>query len=212
MASPIDALQNAARLKASPSTANTANYDDIFAGPAAGHVPSAFEQRSNEANMENAATSLGAGSAITGLRHAADESRLQGINDELGQEAELSSGRPGRIAGLQAGIKNTVGDQLSEGSARRSFLPWAEDVHQRDEATSLAHENARYGAPAEAKAVGDIGAARVGAQGRIDAANAAHTGDPQRQFANMINEYIAKNGAPPTPEIAALLKSFIGLK
>jgi hypothetical protein len=41
-------FNNAQLLKQSPSSANMANYDDIFAGPAEGHVPTAWEQFSGD--------------------------------------------------------------------------------------------------------------------------------------------------------------------
>jgi hypothetical protein len=43
-------------------------YGDVFAGPAAGHVPTAWEQFSGDRNADAAETAMGAGPAIDALR------------------------------------------------------------------------------------------------------------------------------------------------
>jgi hypothetical protein len=150
-------FNNAQLLKQSPSSANMANYDDIFAGPAEGHVPTAWEQFSGDRNADAAETAMGAGPAIDALRHAMDDQRLQqsaNVRAKLddNQMVEDDFNANGLNRGMaHANVQNQVGDVLSEGKARRGFLPWAQQESEQNMNDVLATSDARYGEPARAK-------------------------------------------------------------
>ncbi len=220
MPSPLDALQNAQMLRQSPSRANMANYDDIFAGPAEGHVPSAWEQQSGDENANRAETALGAGPAIDALRHAMDEQRMQGSADlqsglDDQQTIENDFNANGLNRGLaHANVQGQVGDVLSEAKARREFLPWGQAASEQNDAQAQAIADARYGQPARIKAYGDVQAAQAGAQGRIGAAQAAH-GNPMEALYKAFDEWAAiksKKGEIATPDDFAHFKQTYGIQ
>lgn len=209
----LDALQNAARLKASPMQSNFGQYDEVFAPAGGGHAPAAWEQFSGHQNADNAATALGGGPAIQALRHAADAQRLGDIDDQLGAEADLSSGRPQHIAGMQAEMGADLADFTSERGAARSFLPNATDAQYRDTESAQDLAQTRYVDPAVYKAQGDEQAARIGASGRVGAVQARNQGDGLRGLYNALNTIMSANGGkPPTPEQVAQLKASFGLQ
>lgn len=208
----LDALTNAARLRNSPGQSNMANYADIFAGPAAGHVPSAHEQFTGDLNADNAATELGAGPAISALRHAFDNQRLQQVDSQLGEEADLSSGRPQHIATMQHTAGNALADMDSEAAAGRHFLPFQSQLDERDTADALQTAQARYVLPAQLKAQGDANAATITAKGRVDAAGARDHSLPMRGLMDALTAIINKTGHAPDDQTLATLRTQFGVK
>lgn len=197
MALSLDALANAARLKNSSSMANVAQF---FPGMAEGHVPSAHEQVTGDANAETAATELGGGPAIAALRHAADAARLAHLDSELGTEADLGSGRPQHIAGMQHANANTLAALDSEAEAGREYLPFAQQLHDRGIHELDQKLTNQYVLPAQLKAQGDVQAATIDAQGRVQAAQAPQAGLPMRGLLSALTAIIQKTGAPPTDD------------
>lgn len=195
------------------------NYDDIFAGPAEGHVPTAWEQQSGDANANNAETALGAGPAIDALRHAADEQRLQGSADvqaglDDDQLVENDFNANGLNRGMNhANVQNQIGDVNSEAKARRGFLPYATAADERDTESAASLADARYGQPARIKAAGDVNAATMNASGRIGAAKAAHAPlDPISALRQAVMDRF-KAGYPVDPnDLAKLQQGLSGIK
>jgi hypothetical protein len=207
-------FNNAQLLKQSPSSANMANYDDIFAGPAEGHVPTAWEQFSGDRNADAAETAMGAGPAIDALRHAMDDQRLQqsaNVRAKLddNQMVEDDFNANGLNRGMaHANVQNQVGDVLSEGKARRGFLPWAQQESEQNMNDVLATSDARYGEPARARAFGDMQTAKITGDSRVEAARVAHApiSDPIEAFkAALLKRFEA--GYPITKEDIAQLQT-----
>jgi hypothetical protein len=193
----MQALNSAQLLKNSPSSANMANYADIFDGPAEGHVPTAWEQQSGDANADRAETALGAGPAIDALRRAMDEQRLQGSADVRAgladnQLVEDDFNANGLNRGMaHANVANEIGDVNSEAKARRGFLPWGQAQNERDTENAFGLADARYAQPARTRAQGDVASAQIGAQGRIGAAQATH-GNPVEALQKALHEMLAQ--------------------
>lgn len=205
-------LESAAVLRNSPAASNFDQYDDVFAPPAEGHVPSAWEQATGDVVRNAAETTLGAGPAIDALRRVADERRLQTTNDLLASDADMEA------HGLQreltrAGIENQVGDVMGEGKARRGFLPWAQEANQRDMAARLQQLQLQYMAGPQIAAQGHVAAAQAEAQGRVDAAKALHTPlDPIEALRAAVLKRF-QSGFPVDPsEIASLQTGFSSIK
>lgn len=166
--------QSADAMSALPSITNVGKDYAPFDITSGGHVPSAWEQAGNDEARDMASTALGASPAIQALRHAADERRLQAHEDEYAHEVDLAGGGPARIASMESGIENQQGDILSEGHARRQFLPYASELNARDAAAKQHALELQYIAGPQIKAQSDVDVARIGAQGHVEAARAAH--------------------------------------
>lgn len=201
----INALASAALLKQSPGRSNMSNYEDIFAGPSAGHVPSAHEQMTGDANSDMAATALGAGPAFHALQAAFDQQRLQDQESSLNLEDDLRGGRPQRIAGMQHAASNDLADMDSEAAAGRERLPNASLLHERN-VNELTNQNSlRYLLPAQVEAEGRLGAARTTAQGRVDASTA---GLAQKGLQAALLEMLQSGKVPSQDEVTALKQRF----
>lgn len=206
---PTDILANMARLKSSPSSANMANYDDIFAGPAAGHVPTAFEQQTGDANADAAETAMGAGPAIDALRHVSDEQRRQTASNLDAADEDFQ--QHGLERGLaHSNVRNQVADIDSEAAAHRGFLPWAESANFRDTNNARELAQTRYLLPAEIQAQGNVQGHVAEAQGRIGAAQTATQSLPQRGLMDALSAFIEKNGHMPDDAIITRLQQLYG--
>jgi hypothetical protein len=203
---PTDILANLARLKSSPSDANFANNDAIFAGPAAGHVPTAWEQQTGDENADRAETAMGAGPAIDALRHAADEQRRQVVTNADAADADYRQHGMER-ARMHSNVANEIADIDSEAAAHRTYLPWAESAGNRDAGRAMAQTEARYLMPAQIAAQGNIMGHQAEAGGRLAAAQATAGSLPQRGLMDALTAIIEKTGRVPTPEEIANLRN-----
>lgn len=209
--SPLDILQNAARLKGMQSSTNMDTYGDIFAGPAEGHVPTAFEQQTGDANADMAETALGAGPAINSLRDAFAEMEREKYQGADNQEADfLEHGMDRGVA--RANVQNQTGDMLSEGAARRSFLPFAERAGQRDAERAESLAQTRYLQPAQIQAQGNVLGRQADAQGRIGAAQAKDASLPTRALFDALNAFFEKKGRMPEGAELQQLKQTFGVQ
>lgn len=208
----LDALANAARLRQSPGRSNFANYEDIFAGPAEGAVPSAHEMFTGRQNSDEAATALGAGPAISALRRAFDANQLLGVEEDIATEANLAGGRPQRIATMQAEAGNDVADIQSEGAAGRQFLPFADQLHRRSQGELDRRLTTQYLLPAQLRAQGDVRAAETTAQGRVAAVGKRNESLPMQGLFNALSAILNNKGELPSPEELARLRAQFGVQ
>lgn len=177
-----------------------ANYDAIFAGPEEGYVPTAHEQMTGRANADDAATAMGGGAAMAALRAAFDHRRLQQVQTDINREDDLLGGRPQRIAGLEQVATAGLEDFASEAAAGREFLPNAAALHSRNVGDALSRADVQYGAPARARAAGDIDAASIAAEGRVRAASAGRPDQAVTGLQNALRAMIESNGGKlPSP-------------
>lgn len=135
--------------------------------------------------------------ALAGLRKAADQARLTRGEDARAAAADTSQYGLDRAL-TQANITNAASDVLSEGEARRGFLPWATQAGERDFGRAQSLADTRYLQPALVRAEGDITSANVNAQGRVNAARAAkEPGDPMDALYEALLKQIGGGAAVP---------------
>lgn len=148
-------------------------YGDVFAGPAAGHVPTAWEQFSGDRNADAAETAMGAGPAIDALRKMSRAQEAQKLENNSMDEADFFA--HGLDRGLtHANTQNQVADVLNEGAARRHFLPFEKQFEEGNDEQAQSLAATRYMLPAQIEAQSRLGAASMEAQGRVGAAQAGH--------------------------------------
>jgi hypothetical protein len=210
--SPSDILGNMARLKGSPSSANMENYADIFAGPAEGAAPSAFEQHSRGQLADSVETTLGAGPAIAGLRRSADERRLQDRTNIQAEDADyMENGLDRGMA--HANVEGQVGDVLSESKARRGFLPFASQAHDQAFGDAAAQADIRYGQPARIHADAALGSAAIRGRAQVDAAETRKRVDPTQELFRALEEMIRQGGGklPSDVDVEGLKRLYGGV-
>ncbi len=156
------------------------------------------------------AARMGAGADVVAGRQKADEQRMQAETDQQIADRGLEDGSDQARAVAQAGIKNTVGGILSEGTAANSFGPMATQAGDLANARKLAEIGAQYGGPATTKAANDLAVAHVNAQGRVGSA-AERKGSQQDEGRKVLGEYYKQWGSKADQGTIDAIKKEFGL-
>lgn len=162
-----------------------------------------------EGLRDTASTALGASPAIQALRQAADARNLQALTNERTHLNDLESGVPQDIATHEAGVENAVGDLLSEGAARRNFLPYKSEENDRQAAAKEHALELQYLAGPQMKANTDLQIAQMN-----DATKRAEI-KPQATPVDILRAALAKRfaaGQNPSDDDVNTLKHQLGIQ
>lgn len=204
---------NSAILQDSPSDANMANYADIFAGPSAGHVPTAWESESAGRVADMAERAMGAGPEVDAYRQQARARGAQELEDQAMKEADFFA--HGLDRGMtHANVQNQIADVNSEAAAARQMLPNAEALGNKTHADRLELINAQYGIPAQQRALEALQGAQIAGDARVQAAQAAQAPKSDEEslsykgYMNAIQAILEKTGQLPDAATIAKLKEY----